>query len=81
MNLYECAGKKHFVSLKLEGQSEALTRDLPLSKQAALATAPGPPPYSYVVVKLDQRLELWSSIKSSLGISCLLKHKVDPMSV
>ena len=34
-------GKIHFVSLKLEGQSGARTRDLRLSKQAALTTAPG----------------------------------------
>ena len=44
LNLYEWAGKKHFVSLKLEGLSGVRTRDLWLSKQAALTTAPGPPP-------------------------------------
>ena len=36
---------EHFVSLKREGQSEARTRDLRLSKQAALITAPGPLSY------------------------------------
>ena len=38
----------HFVRIAilfLEGQSGVRTRDLPLSKQAALTTAPGPPPY------------------------------------
>ena len=40
LNLYEWAGRKHFVSLKLEGQSGVRTRDLPLSKQSALTTAP-----------------------------------------
>ena len=38
--LYEWAGKKHFVSLKLEGQSGVRTHDLRLSKQAILTTAP-----------------------------------------
>ena len=36
MNLYEWAGKELFVSLKLEYQSGVQTRDLRLSKQAAL---------------------------------------------
>ena len=44
LNIYEWVGKKHFVSLKLEGQSGVRTRDLRLSKQAALTTAPGSPP-------------------------------------
>ena len=38
LNLHEWAGKKHFVSLKLEGQSMVWTRDLRLPKQA-LSTA------------------------------------------
>ena len=42
-NLYEWAVKKHFVSLKLECQSRARTRDFWHSKQAALTTAPGLP--------------------------------------
>ena len=41
--LREWAGKKHFVSLKLEYQSVVRTRDLQHPKQAALTTAPGPP--------------------------------------
>ena len=44
LNLYERAGKKHFVYLKLEGQSVVRALDLRLSKQAALKTAPGPSP-------------------------------------
>ena len=44
LNLYEWAGKNHFVSLKLECQSGVWNRDLRLSKQAASTTAPGPPP-------------------------------------
>ena len=38
LNLHEWAGKKHFVSLKLLGQSGARARDPRLSKQAALTT-------------------------------------------
>ena len=45
LNLYEWAGKKHFVSLKLECRSGVRTLDLWLSKQAALTTAPGPQPH------------------------------------
>ena len=44
LNLYKWAGKKHFVSLKLECQRGVRSRDLRLSKQAALTTTPGPPP-------------------------------------
>ena len=44
LNISEWAGKNIFVSLKLEGQDGARTHDLQLSKQAALTTAPGPPP-------------------------------------
>ena len=40
----EHAGKKHFVSLKHKGQSGVRARDLRLSRQVALTTAPGPPP-------------------------------------
>ena len=40
LNFYEWAGKKHFVSLKLEGQSGVRARDLRLPKQAALTTSP-----------------------------------------
>ena len=38
------AGRRHFVSWKLEGQSVVQTRYLRLSKQAASNTAPGPLP-------------------------------------
>ena len=48
---YEWAEKKHFVSLKIEGQSGIRTRDLRLSKQAALTTALGPPPRLHIPVK------------------------------
>ena len=37
-----------FFSLKLKGQSGVRTHDIWLSKQAALTTAPGPPPRTYV---------------------------------
>ena len=40
LNHYEWAGKNFF--LKFEGQSGVRTRDLRLTKQAALITAPGP---------------------------------------
>ena len=43
-NLYEWTGKKHFVSLKLEGQCGVRNRDIRLSTQAALIIAPGPTP-------------------------------------
>ena len=39
------AGKKHCVSLKLEGQSWVWARDPQLSMQAALTTAPFPPAF------------------------------------
>ena len=44
LKLYEWAGKKHFVSLKLKGQSGVRPRDLRLSKQAVLTFVPGLPP-------------------------------------
>ena len=47
LNLYEWAGKKHFVSLKLVGHSGVRARDFRFSKQAALTTAPGPTPLNY----------------------------------
>ena len=47
--------KKHFVSLILEGQIGAQSRDLRLSKQAALTTAPGPPP------QIDEKVFLGAS--------------------
>ena len=43
LNLYEWAGKKQFVTLKLECQSGVRIRDLLLFKQTALTTTtPGP---------------------------------------
>ena len=44
LNLYEWAGNKHFVSLKIECLSVVRIRDLRLSKHAALTTAPGSQP-------------------------------------
>ena len=38
------SGKIHFVPLKLGDQTGVRTRDLRVSKQEALTTAPGPPP-------------------------------------
>ena len=46
LNLYEWAGKKHFVSLKLECQDGGRGRDRRLSKQVVSTTAPGPRPLS-----------------------------------
>ena len=44
LKLYEWAEKKHFVYLKLEGESGVWTSDLLLSRQTALATTPDPLP-------------------------------------
>ena len=44
LNLYEGAGKKHSVYLKLEGQCGVRNRDLRLSKQASLTTVLRPRP-------------------------------------
>ena len=48
--IYESAGKKHFVSLKLGGQSGDRTRDPRLSKQAVITTAPEPPPHGVLMM-------------------------------
>ena len=40
MEYYQLAGKKHFVSLKLECQSGGRTRDVRPFNQTALTTAP-----------------------------------------
>ena len=64
LNIYEWAEKKHFVSLKLEGQSRVRTRDLRHSKQATLTTAPGPPPFQHI----------YSKKTSTLSISCWIKE-------
>ena len=50
LHFYKWAGKKHYVSLKLEGQSGVQTRDPRLSKQAALTTAPGPTCHPFDIV-------------------------------
>ena len=51
LNPYEWAGKKRFLSLKLESKSGVQTRDL----RAVLTTAAGPPPVlQYRVKSLNQ---------------------------
>ena len=52
----QVSGKKYFVSIEIEDQSGARTRDLRLSKQTALTTVPGPPQYpaNNVGLMLDQ---------------------------
>ena len=52
LNLYEWAGKKHLVYLKLECQSRVRTRNLRFSKQSASTTAPGSPPRRPKLVKM-----------------------------
>ena len=58
---YEWAGKKRFVSLKLEGQSEWVRNcELGFAKQAALTTAPGLRPIIYdVSPTLNQQSRLY----------------------
>ena len=73
LDIYEWAGKKHFVSLKLEGQSGVRTRDLRLSKQAALTNVPGAPPIS-----------LWTMTSHILTgvlnpVSCTMGTQPDPL--
>ena len=53
-NLYGWAGKKHFVSLKLECESGVRTRNLRFSKQTSLIHAAGPP-HLYKIWILRQR--------------------------
>ena len=69
LNLYRWAGKKHFVSLKLGGQSGVRTRDLQLSKQAALTTAPlrsqGP-----TIVPRDHEWKGWQGSKDKILDAC-----------
>ena len=45
LNLHEWAERTHFVSLKLGGQSGVRARDLRLSRQVVLTTAPWSPPH------------------------------------
>ena len=54
-------GKNFFDSLKLEGQSGVRTRNLRLSKQAALSTAPGPPPPDTKRLRVYQRLGIYAN--------------------
>ena len=54
LNLYDWAEKKTFVSLKLEGQSGVWTRDIRLSKQAALTTVPGTPAFAVAKYKFKR---------------------------
>ena len=69
LNIYEWARKKYFVSLKLEGQSGARTRDLRHSKKAALTTAPRPPR------RLSQIQFLLFWLKQIFSNSALVKRK------
>ena len=55
-NIYEWARKTHFVSLTLECQGGVRARDLRLSKQAALTTAPGPPAFMLNISLSDAAL-------------------------
>ena len=57
-----------FVSMKLEGQSKVRTRDLRLSKQAALTTAPGPRPQETgdVDVHIPANMRRWTNVGSTL---------------
>ena len=66
LNLYEWAGKKHFVSLKLGDQSGVRAHNLRLSKQAALTTAPGPPPL-WVAVQQTRNIEPIAQPHTSIG--------------
>ena len=70
LNLYERAGKKYFVSLLLERQSGVRTRDLRLSEQTALATAPGPPPHPWIL------LRRCPSVRAHLLCQVLYTHTV-----
>ena len=69
----QVSGEKHFVSLKLEGQSAVRTRDLRPSKQADFTTAPGPPPRTkrrefhwYDIIWYDMRKGL---LKEGYGLT------------
>ena len=75
LNLYEWVGMKHFVSLKLDGQSGIRTRNLRLSKQAVLTTAPGPLPSMVVSVTLqmkcsERRLPLNECLNLCMWVYC-----------
>ena len=87
LSFYEWAETKHCVSLKLKGQSGVRTRDLRLSKQAALTTAPGSPspplccepcgPLLYTKQPRDIKqmlVQWWADIVDQhwMNVSCLL---------
>ena len=61
---YEWAGKKYFVSLKFECQGGGQIRDSQFYRQAALTTAPGPPPQTSLVVRRENRQSV-SSLKKT----------------
>ena len=65
LNLHEWTGKKHCVSLKLECQCGAGTRDLRISKQAASTIAPEPPPCVSLEAYEACDLNLWAHTASS----------------
>ena len=70
LNLHEWAGKKHFVSLKLECQSGARTRDIRLSKQRLRPAT----------VDSDDVLQSRKAVTSSLKVITQLRdstHKPD----
>ena len=68
--IQEWAGKKHFISFKLKGRSGLRTRDLRLIKQAALTTAPAPPPSLIMhFISLLCIFMLWSSSSKTIGSS------------
>ena len=48
--IFTGSGEEIFVCLKLECQSGTRARDLRLSMQAALTTAPGPPPKHVIII-------------------------------
>ena len=59
LNLNEWVGKKDFVYLKLECQSGARARNLRLSKQRALTTAPGHRSMWITTVIIQMRMTTW----------------------
>ena len=72
-NHYEWTRKEHLISLKLEGQSGVRTRDLRRSKQAVLATAPGPRVLyllRWIVLKLHINLSVRRPISHHLSAQC-----------
>ena len=61
-SLYEWAGKKHFVSLKLERRPKWGSNPRPPTfKQAALTTVPGPPYFVYPTCIYDVTCLFWAT--------------------